>query len=227
MHNFDTEFLKEEQKEQKIISETGARIKLLIKQSGISQRELSHAVDIPPNVISYYCGGKRQPGVKDLVNLADYFHTSVDYLLGRTEMKTPPEEMKTIIDDIGFNEDVILYLKELEPHMKTILRDLMLVKENNVSVNHEDHYMFSELLLAMYDYLDAISNPDKRDSYLTNFCLTAEQSWMIQKILSNHYGDDSKTKLIIEETRFDFRLMDIGKYFCSIIEKLSENTKDK
>lgn len=37
------------------------------------------------NTISRYETGERQPGMAELILLADYFDVSIDYLLGRTE----------------------------------------------------------------------------------------------------------------------------------------------
>ncbi|MEE1013837.1 MAG: helix-turn-helix transcriptional regulator [Clostridia bacterium] len=35
--------------------------------------------------ISRYETGERQPGIKELISIADYFQVSIDYLLERTD----------------------------------------------------------------------------------------------------------------------------------------------
>ena len=37
------------------------------------------------NTISRYENGEREPGLEELVRIADYFNVSIDYLLERTE----------------------------------------------------------------------------------------------------------------------------------------------
>ena len=37
------------------------------------------------NTISRYETGEREPGIEELIKLADYFNVSVDYLIGRTD----------------------------------------------------------------------------------------------------------------------------------------------
>ena len=66
------------------------RIKELRKQRGISQTELGEILGVTRSTICQYEQGKRQPDNTTLVKLADFFGVSVDYLLGRSEMKKAP-----------------------------------------------------------------------------------------------------------------------------------------
>ena len=63
------------------------RIKKLRKDKGISQLQLAIAIHVSQNTISRYETGEREPGIKELILLADYFNVSVDYLIGRTDIK--------------------------------------------------------------------------------------------------------------------------------------------
>lgn len=60
------------------------RLKELRKKKGISQLRLATDLNTTQNTISRYETGEREPGIDDLMKLADYFNVSVDYLLGRT-----------------------------------------------------------------------------------------------------------------------------------------------
>lgn len=42
-------------------------------------------LNMSQNTISRYETGERQPGITELILLADYFDVSIDYLVGRTE----------------------------------------------------------------------------------------------------------------------------------------------
>ena len=61
------------------------RLKELRKQKGISQLKLAIELNTNQNTISRYETGTREPGIVELINIAEYFNVSVDYLLGRTD----------------------------------------------------------------------------------------------------------------------------------------------
>lgn len=61
------------------------RLKELRKKKGISQLRLATELNTTQNTISRYETGEREPGIDELIMIADYFNVSVDYLIGRTE----------------------------------------------------------------------------------------------------------------------------------------------
>ena len=62
------------------------RLKELRKARGISQLKLAMDLNTNQNTISRYETGEREPGIAELVALADYFNVSIDYLLERTNI---------------------------------------------------------------------------------------------------------------------------------------------
>ncbi len=60
------------------------RLKELRKQKGISQLRLAIEINTNQNTISRYETGEREPGIAELIKIADFFNVSVDYLLERT-----------------------------------------------------------------------------------------------------------------------------------------------
>ncbi len=61
------------------------RLKELRKAKGISQVKLAIDLDTTQNTISRYETGAHEPGIKELIRIADYFQVSIDYLLERTD----------------------------------------------------------------------------------------------------------------------------------------------
>ena len=61
------------------------RLKKLRKERGISQLKLALDINTNQNTISRYETGEREPGITDLIKIADYFNVSLDYLLERTD----------------------------------------------------------------------------------------------------------------------------------------------
>lgn len=64
------------------------RLRELRKEKGISQLKLAMDLHTNQNTVSRYETGEREPGIRDLIKIADYFRVSVDYLIGRTEDPT-------------------------------------------------------------------------------------------------------------------------------------------
>lgn len=61
------------------------RLKEIRKAKGISQIKLAMDLHTTQNTISRYETDEREPGINELIKIADYFNVSVDYLLERTD----------------------------------------------------------------------------------------------------------------------------------------------
>ena len=62
-------------------------LKLLRKESGISQQKLADSIGMSQQSINQYENHDIEPDIMTLINLADYFKTSVDYLIGHTDIR--------------------------------------------------------------------------------------------------------------------------------------------
>lgn len=60
------------------------KLKEIRKSKGISQLKLAMDLNMSQNTISRYETGDREPGITELIKIADYFNVSIDYLVGRT-----------------------------------------------------------------------------------------------------------------------------------------------
>ena len=70
------------------------RIKDLREDKDLTQTEISKMLNISQVAYSYYELNRRNIPVEILIKLADFYNTSVDYLLYRTEIKNPYNEKK-------------------------------------------------------------------------------------------------------------------------------------
>ena len=61
------------------------RLQELRKKKGLTQLRLAMELNTSQNTISRYETGAHEPSIAELIKIADYFHVSVDYLLGRTD----------------------------------------------------------------------------------------------------------------------------------------------
>lgn len=61
------------------------RLKELRERRHMSQVFLGMELGMNQNTISRYETGEREPGIAELIKIADYFNVSIDYLVGRTD----------------------------------------------------------------------------------------------------------------------------------------------
>lgn len=61
------------------------RLRELRRARHITQLKLAIDLNMSQNTISRYERGEREPGIAELILIADYFHVSIDYLLERTD----------------------------------------------------------------------------------------------------------------------------------------------
>lgn len=68
-----------------------ANLKRLREQKGISQQKLAELLGVTQQAVGKWEKGKSEPDTETLAKLAKLFDASVDYLLGLTTIKNPPE----------------------------------------------------------------------------------------------------------------------------------------
>ena len=52
-----------------------------------TQTELAEILHVSQKTYSNYENGKRQPNIETLIDMANYFRVSIDYLVGRYELR--------------------------------------------------------------------------------------------------------------------------------------------
>lgn len=105
----------------------GERLKALRNEKQKTLRELAENLNIPYSTLANYERGEREPSYENLVTIADFFGVTTDYLIGRSDFKTPEEEyLRDLIKrnlDVKHhvdNDEFILFLIELFKSMVTI-----------------------------------------------------------------------------------------------------------
>lgn len=93
--------------------EFGERLYRLRTERGVYQKELAIYLHVSVGTISNYENGVHSPDLKALGKIADYFHVSVDYLLGRTEYIAPIEDLNRELVNRYTSGDVMNTVLEL------------------------------------------------------------------------------------------------------------------
>lgn len=100
------------------------RIKLLREESNYTQQDLANKLDCSKSVIGLYENETRKPSMEVLVRLSEIFNCSIDYILGKSNIRNP-EEIKNIthanaggVDITGLDEDDLKELQAQADYMK-------------------------------------------------------------------------------------------------------------
>ena len=88
----------------------GERLKMLRKESRMTQDELARKLNVTKSIISYYELGDRTPSADILVKLAYIFNVSTDYLLGI--------KYERILDVTGVRDEEIAIITRLIDNIK-------------------------------------------------------------------------------------------------------------
>ena len=65
------------------------RLKDLREDLDITQKSIAEYLHVKQNTYSQYENGQRQIPIDMLIALAKYYKTSIDYIVGLTDIKTP------------------------------------------------------------------------------------------------------------------------------------------
>lgn len=71
----------------------GDRIKSLRTSNDITQKDLAEYLNVGRSTLSQYESGQRIPNDEIKNKIADYFNVSLDYLMGKSDIKESAEEL--------------------------------------------------------------------------------------------------------------------------------------
>ncbi len=75
------------------------RLAELMEKTNTLQAELAQYLGVGRTTVSHYVSGRREPDIATLIKIAEYFHVSVDYLVGRDVKKEHPYTGEQIVVD--------------------------------------------------------------------------------------------------------------------------------
>lgn len=89
---------------------------LMDKHPITTQAQLSEITGKTRQTISQYVNGISEPGYDTLIKIADHFHVSIDYLLGRSDVSTADLTVQDIHKKTGLTEENIASLTKRGPY---------------------------------------------------------------------------------------------------------------
>lgn len=82
----------------------GNRIKLLREELGLKQEDLAKKLSVSPSSIGMYERNLREPNDELTLKFSNFFDVSVDYLLGKTDIRNHQEPNDSLgLAEIGFD----------------------------------------------------------------------------------------------------------------------------
>jgi transcriptional regulator with XRE-family HTH domain len=88
----------------------GDKIAALREKRGLTQEDLAAKIGISRASLSHYEKNRRDPDYTTLAKFADFFHVSVDYLLGRTDdpLNIADHEVRDLAEKLELSDEQIL-----------------------------------------------------------------------------------------------------------------------
>lgn len=99
----------------------GELIAKLRQDRGLTQKELGDILCVSSGTISNYENGVHLPDVDKVIALANYFHVTTDYLLGRTSSNLPVELLQQAITNEKTLGDVMASFAKLPANRQAAL----------------------------------------------------------------------------------------------------------
>ncbi|MFW5891312.1 MAG: helix-turn-helix domain-containing protein [bacterium] len=130
------------------------RLKELRKEKNIMQKDLALYLEVSDPTIAKYESGDRFPTTEKLIKIADYFNVSLDYLVGRTNKKSPysvkkyfQEEINELKKTFDLSEEQIQGIKysQLEEFIeKNFGEDIPDLKELKAKLSEDDKFQLED-----------------------------------------------------------------------------------
>ena len=119
-------------------------LKKLRNKKGVSQQKLADTIEVSQQSINKYENHKIEPDIQTLIKLADYFETSVDYLIGHTDI----DHIIETVSMYELNEDeasLISNYRKLSKKQKESIRLII----DNYNDKQSIFFIFETMLLKI------------------------------------------------------------------------------
>ena len=110
------------------------RIKKLREEFGYTQQDLANKINGAKSTVAMYENETRKPSMEILIKLSDLLNCSIDYLLCKTDIRNPGEQIDDILNESMIGMSKTEYDKLTETQKKQI-RDFAIFIKNQVDVD--------------------------------------------------------------------------------------------
>ena len=101
-------------------------LKLLREEAGLSQKKLADALEMNQQSINGYENRNSEPDINMLINIAKYFHTSIDFLVGY-ETRISDNEDNISHEELLLLRNFRFLPKDVQNTIKQLIEDILKV----------------------------------------------------------------------------------------------------
>ena len=198
------------------MSNFGTRLKLVRKEKGITQRQLSSMLGIAQSTIANYENNTRFPGETILKDISEYLETSIDFLMGMEAEKQMEEDK--LVESVEFNYEELVNLliagksreaKEMTKrihqgsNLLEIISELFLPSlkllgslwENGKITVAQEHYS-TGIISSLVEHLSEVENKPAVKNFTAMFMTPGEESHTLSLRMAAEYFRSSGWKII-------------------------------
>ena len=105
------------------------RLKFLREEKGLFQKDIAKLLNVSVPAVNQYESGKRDMSTDTLIILSEYFGVTTDYLLGKTDIRNPGQQIDDVLNEamIGMSKEEYEALNETQ---KKQIRDFAIFVKN-------------------------------------------------------------------------------------------------
>ncbi len=219
-----------------MINDFSRTLSLLRREKRISQRSAAEALGVSQALLSHYENGVREPGLEFVVNAANYYKVSLDYLLGRTMHRDGMMIYEGDIEDISREKSSTLtgsvsavLSKKLLINSVAILFEVLGKSENKRIVRSVTQYL-DTAFVKMFRY---VARKDKKllpdaypvsDLYFSELCDVKMKKCEAELCAESEKGDES-LDLSPEAIQKEYPSMSPALF--SVIHTVSDSLKNE
>lgn len=186
-----------------------------------TQRSFAAAIGINYKTIDSHENGRRSMSHETLVKYADFFGVSTDYLLGRTNVKSPDAEIRGICNRLGLSEDAVTAICRMEE------------KEagNYKQSTYDLRWALDRFLCSAYfvDFIQALGDCLRWSFWPTDFerLIELERLNAGKKGVACFWHRDVENELkTAQQTSHDIAIFNAQRYATKIAEDFMEASAD-
>lgn len=186
-----------------------------------TQRSFAAAIGINYKTIDSHENGRRPMSHETLVKYADFFGVSTDYLLGRTNVKSPDAKIRSICNRLGLSEDAVMAICKMR---ETEVEDYKQSTYDPRCVL--DQFLCSEYLT---DFIRALGNCLRWSFYPTDFerLIELERLNAGKKGVACFWHRDVENELkAAQQTSHDIAIFNAQRYATKIAEDFAALSAD-
>lgn len=159
------------------------RITNEIERKGMTKKDFGVAIGASDVMVSYWCNGKRTPSLQQIVDMADYFGVTVDFLVGLSDN---PGRAPSLADDLDLSDMAIANMRSIASvpdrgemlnrllqfqGLSSVLADIVMARKlrretpGNIQTISLTKEIISEVDKAGYVLLDNVESADYREEH--------------------------------------------------------------